>query len=159
MKTTYNCPPIAKQRQEQTMQLIESNQALQAEQEESLEIINELKTKLADVEKRVAELDWRSVSVKPTKEDGDADGYVRVTNGKTEWGAPFDDLTWNGECTHWMPFIPLPVPTPEEKSRAEFEEAWRQFPNKNNLSYNAPNGSLAKEAASYFWQIARKEKS
>lgn len=79
----------------------------------------ELQTKLTAAEKRVAELEWRPVSVKPTREDADASGYVvAIIEGHysmEQWddvGRPFN---------YWRPAALPKQTTPEEKSRAEFE--------------------------------------
>lgn len=109
----------------------------------------ELQTKLAAAEKRVAELEWRQVSVKPTREDADASGYVvAIIEGHysmEQWddvGRPFN---------YWRPAALPKQTTPEEKSRAEFEAWW--------WKENEPSPDSSKAEAWKGWQAARKERA
>jgi hypothetical protein len=82
--------------------------------------------KLATAEARLAQLEWRPVSVKPTREDGDEKGRIAVTGGSRLFVAP-----WNGlpdGTLGWLPFMPPPQPTAEDKERADFEEWWKTQP-------------------------------
>ena len=82
----------------------------------------QLEAKLAAAKKRLGELEWKPVSVKPTREDADVNGWVVVLrkNGSTahhkwDWAFPFDVIQW---CPTALP----PAPTAEDIELAEFEK-------------------------------------
>jgi hypothetical protein len=83
------------------------------------------KAKLAAAEARLALLEWRPVSVKPTKRDADAAGRITIlySNGATSaWSASWSaEVKFPDGTTHWRPFCPPPAPSAEDVSRAEFE--------------------------------------
>ena len=83
-------------------------------------LVTELQSKLNTAEARLKQLEWRPVSMKPTKEDADAWGRIPVTRlGEVlyQYINNWDQLPSN--VTHWRPFAP---PTPSDTDRVEFEK-------------------------------------
>jgi hypothetical protein len=84
----------------------------------------ELQAKIETIEKRVAELEWRPVSVKPMPEDADPGGRVVVTDGHDQWGECVDyPHNWS-KSTHWRPAALPKQPTPDDRRREVFEKAF-----------------------------------
>lgn len=90
---------------------------------------NALTAELAKANAELERLRWRSVEVKPTREDADPEGFIEVM-GKTDkrFLIPWYEVGLGKESL-WRPFCPPPTPSAEEKSRTEFE-AWikQMFP-------------------------------
>ena len=105
---------------------------------------NELQSKLTAAQARLEQLEWRPVSVKPTKEDADIHGHVLICrkDGDTGFGSIY--VAWTPEVTHWRPAA---LPTIPDQSRVEFEKWWKS---------NGVSGFL-EEAAFDLWNAARKE--
>jgi hypothetical protein len=120
----------------------------------SVELMNKAESKLAAAEKRLAELEWRSMSVKPTRDDGDVNGNVEAITPEgrimlrmfSSW--PWDlNHTTAYKVTHWRPFALPKRPTAEEIERAEFEAA---FP--NLLKALTPSGMYASKKSQAMWE-------
>ena len=90
--------------------------------------MQELRAENSKQAERLAALDWRPVSVKPTGDDTDIEGYVFVceASGKSR-GIHRIDCPFHDGVTHWFPFPKLPAPTKEESRRAKFEQLCAQF--------------------------------
>lgn len=84
-------------------------------------IKSHLTAELAKRDERLAALEWRPVSVNPTREDADGNRNVIGWNG---FNACFQHVDWKfgSNVTHWLRVSPPPAPTPEEIERREFEE-------------------------------------
>jgi len=140
--------------------------AFLAKQAEEITALNfklhaEMKFHLA-AKARLADLEWRPVSVKPTETDASPRGYVigLAKDGRARdqhiKGKFAPDIKW------WMPFTPPPASDPADEARREFE-AWAQA--KPQLALNQGHGAFAEyfssttQAAWIGWQGARKEAS
>lgn len=121
-----------------------------------VEALTESTAKLAAAEKRLGELEWRPVSVKPTAADGDAEGTVFVcsADGKSR-GIHKIEWPFSTHVTHWFPFPKLSAPTAEDVSRAEFEKAYlKQNPNTVGWAFQrAVDGSYFQPATLNGWQM------
>ena len=112
---------------------------------------------LATVTAERDRLQWRPVSVKPTREDADLNSNVIATNGTQFAKFNFADFShMSGHWTHWIAFSPPPTPTPEEVERERFEK-WAQ--DKPHLALNRGNGfteyfSSTTQSAWIGWQAA-----
>lgn len=83
---------------------------------------------LAKANAELVRLRWRPVRVKPTEADADSAGRITTTSKRGEaWQVPWHTNLEGTLATHWRPFCPPPIPTAEEKERAEFEKACVQF--------------------------------
>lgn len=88
-----------------------------------------MRQKIAALESRLAALTPRSVSQKPTLEDGDSIGDVLVyCSGNMavmrKWNKPLDD-----DAISWLPgnlakLLPEDVETAEDKGSAEWDALW-----------------------------------
>lgn len=80
-----------------------------------------------DAQARLAQLEWRPVSVKPTKEDADPFGNVQVcgiTNGILQsHGLHSINYPFKDRNTHWRPAA---LPTIPDPSREEFERFFQE---------------------------------
>lgn len=70
----------------------------------------------------IARLSWRPVSVKPTKEDADADGIVEII----EKGGKRRLIRWevvgaSSQDSCWRPFSPPPAPTIQDEMEAAYQ--------------------------------------
>lgn len=79
--------------------------------------------KLAAAEKRLSELEWRPVSMKPTREDADINGCVMTYCKRGHFCTQNVGGALVTETIGWLPFPKPLAPTADEVSRAEFE-AW-----------------------------------
>ena len=96
----------------------------------------------------LAKHQWRPVSVKPTKEDADVDGYVMdyCKSGNLCKQSVVGVL--GSVVISWMPCPKTPTPTAEETERAGFEKWWSCQP-----SWVHENNT--KHAVFMGWQAAR----
>ena len=97
-----------------------------------------------DYQERLAQLEWRLVSVKPTKDDADSDGYVSVLDEAGELSIWRYDFDFSRRATHWRPASP-----PPQQVDAEFESWW---------GVNAPILTCSKDEALKIWKSAREAK-
>jgi hypothetical protein len=119
--------------------------------------INELENKLAAAEKRLALLEWRPVSVKPTREDADDSGNVEMLR-ITESGKA---RRWLNQWGHiglesgnfWRPFY-SPAPSAEEVERNRFEDT---FPNMRKE--RTPSGRYVNDKFQGMWESWRAARS
>jgi hypothetical protein len=92
----------------------------------------------------------------PTQEEADPSGAVIVTDGRFQWREQADrSITWTNP-THWMPFVPPPQPTAEDKMREEFEAWWKDF---DPRTPQDPLGRDSARSAWKAWQAARKSQN
>lgn len=119
-----------------------------------LEEIEVLQAKLAATEKRVAELEWRPVSLEPRREDADKDGCVVVLTASLSLGFMRWDTVFRSNTRYWRPAALPKQPTPEEQSRAEFQAWWKQ-----RCANPAEHRTSLEAAMLDAWQTARKEKA
>ena len=107
--------------------------------------LSKYKEELTAAQARLEQLEWRPVSVKPTKEDADAQGFVQVAkrSGITahyRWQADLQAY----EILHWRPAA---LPAIPDQSRVEFEKWWSE-------KYNGEVGAHQVEAWE-IWKAAR----
>lgn len=96
-------------------------------------------------ESRLAALEWRPVSIKPTDADADSQGRIIYTDGKEITYHCNHDLAV--KCfSHWRPAALPPV---VDKEREAFEAFW----NDETIA----RGNADKEYAFGIWQAARKQ--
>lgn len=88
----------------------------QAETAANSKIID-LNETIQKLEGRLAELEWRPISVKPTREDADCEGRVITTCGKRIWYNEYDSLS--SAASHWRPAA---LPAVVDKERVAFEK-------------------------------------
>lgn len=99
---------------------------------------------------------WIPVSERmPTREEADPSGAVTVTDGSFQWREQADRSTPWTNPTHWMPFVPPPQPSAEDKMRQEFEAWWKDSP---HVMSNYANEGI-KKVAEITWQAARKSQN
>ena len=99
---------------------------------------------LATVTAERDRLQWKPVSVKPTKGDADSRGCITVTNGHYSWQQQW--ATGIGKAVKgWRPFSPPPAPTPEDAERERFEVWYKEY-----KAVKSPKG-----IAFDVWQAAR----
>ena len=126
--------------------LVESQLAHKAAQRE----VETLRAELAKRDERLAALEWRPVSVKPTREDADEGGKVIWTNGTSYLEIDWNDIDgMHPSWKWWRPFSPPPAPSPEEIERREFEAYYAE------ADPRTPQNPFEKEAAWKAWQAAR----
>jgi len=88
---------------------------------------------------RLAQMDWRPVSVRPTAEDCDEDGDVTVGWGEKCCTCSVD--IWPPQkATHWMPFTPPPADPFEQWWKNATEEGRRTAAQRNWESDRASKG-------------------
>lgn len=97
-----------------------------------------------DYQERLAQLEWRPVSVKPTKEDADSDGSVCVLDEAGELSIWRYDFNFGRRVTHWRPASP-----PPQQVDAEFESWYKT---------NAIMLTCSKDEALKIWKSARESK-
>jgi len=75
-----------------------------------------------DLKARVAKLEWRPVSVRPTAADSDGEGYLAATDGnEIRMILACEPPLWPPHgMTHWMPFVPPVAPSP-----VTFDDWWQ----------------------------------
>jgi hypothetical protein len=88
---------------------------------------------------RLAQMDWRPVSVRPTAEDCDEDGDVTVGWGEICCTCSVD--IWPPQkATHWMPFTPPPADPFEQWWKNATEAERRTAAQRNWESNRASKG-------------------
>jgi len=89
--------------------------------------IHELQSKITAAQERLAQLEWRPVSVMPTKEDADPFGNVQVCgitdNNLQSHGLHNIHYPFKDRDTHWRPAA---LPTILDPSREEFERFFQE---------------------------------
>ncbi len=103
---------------------------------------------IARLAARVAELEWRPVSVRPTVNDADSLGYLYVHEKSGVQCRCFWHAVNTNHHTHWRS-SPPPAPTTEETERAKFEAWWN--------TYGAEH-QLPKAGAFKLWQVIHSSK-
>lgn len=81
-----------------------------------------LQSKLTAAQARLDQLEWRPVSVKPTKEDANKFDYLEATDGEHIYHFKYTNFPIRPSWTHWRPFAPPTIP---DQSRVEFENWWK----------------------------------
>lgn len=101
--------------QRELSQANERVEAKQAAYQRCAGLLEEERLKNVKANAELERLRWRSVEVKPTREDADVDGDIMVYNATT---GEIYNLDWQSEfkacVTHWRPACPPPAPTAEE---------------------------------------------
>lgn len=97
-----------------------------------------------DYQESLAKLEWRPVSVKPTKEDADSDGYVCAFDTDGELSIWHYNEIFGRRFTHWRPASP-----PPQQVDAAFESWWGENPSILTCS---------KDEAFKIWKSAREAK-
>lgn len=132
------------------------------------EEIDRLTAELAAAEKRLAELQWRPISVKPTREDADEGGFVIVLRADkltslVQWDANgfHPDFDWRQTSqalryTKWRPAALTPAPKAKELERADFENTFPNMPKERTPSGMYANDKF--QAMWESWQAARASK-
>lgn len=112
-----------------------------------------LQSKLTAAQARLEQLEWRPISVKPTKEDADSDRGVIVTDGKFFWRSHFDCI--EPQVTQWRPAA---LPTIPDQSRVEFEK-WAAQRSMDLSIGNEPDrySNTYTDLTWSSWKAARKE--
>lgn len=123
---------------------------------------NALTAELAKANAELERLRWRSVEVKPTREDADNDGNIILTNGDI-----YLKIGWNNikgihsSWKWWSPFCPPPAPSAEEVERERFE-IWAATSSFGHDLTRMPCGkyynSVLTSEAWELWQAARAAK-
>jgi len=85
-----------------------------------------LKDQLAKANAELERLRWRSVEVKPTREDGDRDGKVTVIHKDGVMYEWHWNMAFHENHRAWRPFCPPPALSAEEVERERFEKAYRE---------------------------------
>jgi len=120
---------VGKEQAEEIARLTAEVQSLNESYRVAGRVVREVQAELAKANAELERLRWRSVEVKPTREDADPEGFIEVM-GKTDkrFLIPWYEVGLGKESL-WRPFCPPPTPSAEEKSRTEFE-AWikQMFP-------------------------------
>lgn len=102
----------------------------------------DLEAKLYAAQYRLAQLEWRPVSVKPTKEDADEYGWIQVFKHDSQLGIhQYHNLN---NVAYWQPFAPPPKINTD---RVEFEKWWKGY------SFDTSEYNTAFAA----WKAAREE--
>lgn len=130
-KTTRNWQIAASARERMLEERVKELEAMNKRQRDDM------------AEARLAELEWRPISVKPTKEDADARGMVIVMKDR-EIGTVGWQSDWLNEAQMWRPAALPPV---ADKEREAFE-AWF------NLNYPGRDCFSQKELALDAWMTA-----
>jgi hypothetical protein len=135
---------------------------LRSQLESAVQQIKDARVNLAACEQeleektaRLAQLEWRPTSVKPTREDADRDGNIETVtpDGRVlirrhdTWPWPINSTTAH-KVTHWRAVPPPPAPTAEEAERAKFE-TWAK-----SQAYNLhrqPSGVYTSDCTASAW--------
>jgi len=140
---------------ERTHQALVESQVIATQANQACERLvverDDLRAELAKRDERLAKLEGRPVSVRPTREDGDSRGNVCAVLHTGELciqaiSHPFSDAV----CA-WWPFSPPPAPSPEEIERREFEAWWNSSDNfaaSKPVAWHAWQARAAKEGKS-----------
>ncbi len=127
----------------------------QTQKHQALADVANLRAENAKQAERLAALEWRPVSVKPTREDADKHGFVEVLwlgDDQTNCIDLYAVSMWpwgNDNVTHWRTVSPPPAPTAAETERAEFEQA-AMVKNLNVDRY--PDGGYMIPAVTMMWE-------